>query len=148
GGAILGSIAIAARGYSSPLRQVGGGIAFSLLLAAVGLSPWLIVTLLLMAALGAAGTFFSTTANTTLQLVVPDEMRGRIMGLYTLLLAGMTPPGAMVTAALADIWNIRVALCIEAGICLCGVLIGYWYLRQPGHSTVEPVETVARAQSH
>jgi MFS family permease len=80
-----------------------------------------------MAALGISGTFFSTTANTTVQLHVPDEMRGRVMGLYTLLLAGMTPPGALVTGFLADHWGIGAALMIEAFICLLGVLPAWWY---------------------
>src|SRR5207244_1332828 len=117
-------------GYTSPVRQVWGGIGFALVLAGVGWSSWLGVTLAFMAALGFAGTLFTTTANTTVQLSVPDEMRGRIMGLYTLLLAGMTPPGAMVTGQLADRWNVGVALRIEAVVCLAGVLLGLWYYLQ------------------
>jgi predicted MFS family arabinose efflux permease len=126
-GAIVGSLIIARQGYSSPLRQVAGGVSFSLVLAAIGLSPWAVLTILLMAVLGISGTFFSTTANTTVQLHVPDEMRGRVMGLYTLLLAGMTPPGALVTGFLADRWGIRVALEVEALICLLGLLPTWWY---------------------
>ncbi len=141
-GAIVGSLIIARRGYSSPLRQVGGGIAFSLLLAAIGVSPAVGTTLVLMALLGAAGTFFSTTANTTVQFHVPDEMRGRIMGLYTLLLAGMTPPGAMVTGLLADHWGIQVALLMEAAICFLGVLPAWWYFgwraRSPAMAGASP----------
>lgn len=127
-GAILGAAVVARQGYTSPLRQVGGGVAFAALLLGVGLSPWLVVSVLLLGGLGVAGTLFTTTANTTLQLTVPDDMRGRIMGLYTLLLAGMTPPGAMVTGALSDLWGIRTALGIEAAICLLGVLVAGRYL--------------------
>jgi MFS family permease len=126
-GAIVGSLIIARQGYSSPLRQIAGGIAFSLVLAAIGLSGWAPLTIALMAALGISGTFFSTTANTTVQLHVPDEMRGRVMGLYTLLLAGMTPPGALATGFLADRWGIQVALGVEALICFLGVLPAWWY---------------------
>jgi predicted MFS family arabinose efflux permease len=125
-GAIVGSIIIARRGYSSPLRQVAGGIAFALVLGSIAISPWPALSLALMALLGISGAFFSTTANTTVQLHVPDEMRGRIMGLYTLLLAGMTPPGALVTGFLADRWGIRVALGVEALICFLGVLPAWW----------------------
>jgi MFS family permease len=126
-GAIVGSLIIARQGYSSPLRQIAGGIAFSLVLAAIGLSGWAALTIALMAALGISGTFFATTANTTVQLHVPDEMRGRVMGLYTLLLAGMTPPGALATGFLADRWGIQVALGVEALICFLGVLPAWWY---------------------
>lgn len=127
-GAVAGALVIARLGYTSPYRQIAGGATFSLLLATVGLSPWVGLTLPLLTALGVAGVFFSTTANTTLQLEVPDAMRGRIMGLHTLLAMGMTPPGASFTGFLADRWGIRAALGIEALICLIGVLIGYRYL--------------------
>jgi MFS family permease len=127
-GAVAGALVIARLGYDTPYRQVAGGIAFSLLLAAFALSPWLGLSLLLLPCLGVAGVFFTTTANTTLQLEAPDEMRGRMMGLYTLLLMGMTPPGATITGWLADLWGIRTALALEALICLVGVLVGWRYL--------------------
>ena len=127
-GAVVGALVIARLGYDTPYRQVVGGIVFSLLLAAFALSPWLGLSLLLLAGLGVAGVFFTTTANTTLQLEAPDQMRGRMMGLYTFLLMGMTPPGATVTGWLANLWGIRTALALEALICLVGVLIGWRYL--------------------
>ncbi|HZT06975.1 MAG TPA: MFS transporter [Chloroflexota bacterium] len=126
-GAIVGAVAIARVGYTSPLRQAWGGIGFAVFLAGVGWSSWAGLSLGLIAALGLAGTVFTTTANTTLQLSVPDGMRGRIMGLYTLLLAGMTPPGALVTGLLADRWDVGTALQIEAAVCLVGVVVGLGY---------------------
>jgi MFS family permease len=129
-GAIFGAMAVARVGYTSPVRQVWGGVGFGVILAAIGFSMWLWPTLVLMAALGFAGTVFTTTANTTVQLSVPDAMRGRIMGLYSLLLPGMTPPGAMITGQLADHWNVGLALRVEGFICIVGVLIGLWYYVQ------------------
>jgi MFS family permease len=61
-------------------------------------------------------------------------MRGRIMGLYTLLLAGMTPPGALATGFLADRWGIRMALGVEALICFVGVLPAWWYFSRKDSS--------------
>ncbi len=136
-GAIVGAMIITRFGYKSPVRQVWGGVAFALVLAGVGWSMWPVVTMGLMAALGFASTFFTTTANTTVQMSVPDGMRGRIMGLYTLLLAGMTPPGAMVTGLLAERWDVGVALKVEGLICLLGVLLGLWYYSQ--HRSIRTV---------
>jgi MFS family permease len=127
-GSVLGALGIAHLGYRSPRRQVVGGLAFGVILASIGLSPWLWLSIALMGALGMAGVVFTTTANTTLQLAVPDTMRGRIMGLYTLLLAGMTPPGALATGFLAGLWGIRAAVAIEAIICVAGVLAAFGYL--------------------
>jgi MFS family permease len=95
-----------------------------------------------MAALGFASTVFTTTANTTVQMSVPDGMRGRIMGLYSLLLPGMTPPGAMVTGQLAERWSVGVALQVEGLICLLGVLLGlFYYLRTRGTDPVPATGT-------
>jgi MFS family permease len=142
-GAVVGALAIARLGYDTPYRQMAGGVAFSLLLAAFALSPWLGLSLALLAGLGIAGVFFTTTANTTLQLEAPDEMRGRMMGLYTLLLMGMTPPGATVTGWLANLWGIRTALALEALVCLVGVLVGWRYL-----SRSVPVMSQRDTQTH
>ena len=141
-GAILGAIAVARVGYTTPMRQVWGGVGFAFVLAAVGSSSWVPATLVLMAGLGFASTVFTTTANTTVQMSVPDGMRGRIMGLYSLLLPGMTPPGAMVTGQLAEHWNVGVALQVEGLICFLGVLLGLaYYLRTREAGTVPAVGT-------
>ncbi|MBI4493370.1 MAG: MFS transporter [Chloroflexi bacterium] len=126
-GSLVGALAVARWGRASARRLVGAGIAFSALLAGVGLSPWFALSLALLAALGMAGVVFTTTANTSLQLGVPEAMRGRIMGLYSLLLAGMTPPGATFTGALADSAGIGATLEVEALVCLAGTALGLGY---------------------
>jgi hypothetical protein len=45
----------------------------------------------LLTAMGFAQITFMTACNTTVQITVPDDLRGRIMGLYALVFAGMTP---------------------------------------------------------
>lgn len=126
-GAIVGAVAAAAAGRPTRLGQASVGVAVAVILGGVALSPWVGLTLALMAGMGALTTVFTTSANTALQLRVADDMRGRIMGLYTLIMAGMTPPGAMITGTLADAWGIRVALGIEALICGVGILAGVGY---------------------
>jgi hypothetical protein len=87
---------------------------------------------ILLAGVGMAGVFFTTSANSILQLTVPEHMRGRIMGMYSLLLMGMTPPGAAFTGAIADGWGISIALQVEAVICLLGLAGGLVYLTRMG----------------
>jgi hypothetical protein len=49
------------------------------------------------------------------QITVPDELRGRIMGLYALVFAGMTPIGSLMMGSIAERWGVGVA-CMVGGI--------------------------------
>lgn len=44
---------------------------------------------------------FMAGTNTLLQLRVPDELRGRIMAFFSMMLIGMTPFGALLSGSLA-----------------------------------------------
>jgi membrane associated rhomboid family serine protease len=69
-------------------------------------------TALLLALLGCWQILFSTGCNTTLQLVTPDALRGRVMGLYALVFAGMTPFGSLLVGAIAEHLGVQVACAI------------------------------------
>jgi MFS family permease len=94
---------------------------FSVLLAGVALSPIFVVSCVLLVALGFAGIVFATTANSLLQINVPDELRGRVMSLYMLLFAGSTPIGGLLIGTISGLLGVSVALLICAGLCLLGV---------------------------
>jgi MFS-type transporter involved in bile tolerance (Atg22 family) len=48
------------------------------------------------------------------QITVPDELRGRIMGLYALVFAGMTPIGSLLMGSIAERWGVGAA-CMVGG---------------------------------
>jgi hypothetical protein len=54
----------------------------------------------------------SITANTRLQLLTPDHLRGRVMGIYVLLMGGTTPIGAFLLGELAGHFGTGVALVV------------------------------------
>jgi MFS family permease len=66
-----------------------------------------------LAVLGACQIFFSTGCNTTLQLATPDALRGRVMGLYALAFAGMSPFGALLVGTIAEHAGVRVACAVS-----------------------------------
>lgn len=101
------------------LLLAAGG--FSILLGAVALSPIFVLSAGLLAALGFAGITFATTANTLIQLKVPDELRGRVMGLYMLLFAGTTPIGGLLIGTVSDAVGVPAALLLCAGLCAVGI---------------------------
>jgi MFS family permease len=129
----IGSLAAAitaayARGVTTRRLLIGAG-SFSLLLGAVAISPWFWLSSLLLVALGFAGITFATTANTLLQIHVPDALRGRVMGLYILLFAGSTPIGALLIGALSDGLGVPLALLTCAVLCLLGTCGAFVYRR-------------------
>ncbi|HYB43273.1 MAG TPA: MFS transporter [Candidatus Methylomirabilis sp.] len=72
-------------------------------------------TAALLVVLGCCQILFSTGCNTTLQLDTPDSLRGRVMGLYALAFAGMTPFGSLLVGTIAEHLGVRAACALGGG---------------------------------
>lgn len=128
-GSLVAALWVAyARRTSQTTLFIGASI-FSVVLLLVGLSTWLPLTLVLLVILGFASITFTSTANTRLQLLVPDALRGRVMSLYFLCFAGTTPIGGMLTGVLAGRLGVQPTVLILALICMCGVVGAALYRR-------------------
>ena len=57
---------------------------------------------LVIGLMGFANIFFTTTANSLMQINSDDEFRGRVMSVYSLVFAGSTPIGNMFVGSIAD----------------------------------------------
>ena len=108
---------IAAATVASPtkrgLRMSAGFVAVPLLLLFLAFNTSVAVAWLLSALLGFSGVGAMILTNTTLQGMVPDEMRGRIMSLFTLSILGLSPLGGLVAG-----------YCVEYFGSLPAVLVG------------------------
>lgn len=60
---------------------------------------------------------FFSTSNTTVQTIVPDEMRGRVMGVWSLVFGAMIPLGGLQAGFLADRVGSADTLTIGALVC-------------------------------
>jgi MFS family permease len=89
--------------------------------ATLGLVSHLAAAAALLVVLGGCQIVFSTGCNTTLQLDTPDALRGRVMGLYALANAGMTPFGSLLIGALAERVGVRAACALGGGSGLIAV---------------------------
>ncbi len=116
-GSLCGALWAASRGRADRRLMMTGAVAFAALFLAVAGSSWFGLTLALLAPLGFASLVFSTSSNTLLQLLAPDDLRGRVMSFYTLMMAGTTPIGSLVTGYLASSLGVRTAIGIEALLC-------------------------------
>jgi MFS family permease len=73
---------------------------------------------------GAASIAFLTAGNSTIQLVAPPQMRGRVTGLWTTAFIGSTPIGAVVVGVIAHFYGGRGALAAGLVGCVVAVMAG------------------------
>src|SRR5437763_16783078 len=112
-----------------------GSLAFCVFEIFFAISHLYLLSLLLIACVGFAQIAFSATANTTLQTVAPDHLRGRVMSVYMLVFAGSIPFGNLFIGGLAHLLGAPVALLIGAGFSLAAALTG-WILRKPAEKSL------------
>jgi MFS family permease len=107
----LASALMIAYGQRPTLRLllVGAGV-FGVALVLLSLSRSLPVSLILMVVLGWGVIAIAATTNTLIQLTVPDELRGRVMSVYTTVFAGSTPLGGLFAGAVAAVAGVPAAL--------------------------------------
>ena len=134
-GAMAGALAVAAlAGGRPPLGMVvGPARAAAGLLLLLSTARHFGTTAAVLVALGFAQIVFMTSCNTTVQIAVPDELRGRVMGLYALVFAGMTPIGALIMGTVAEHWGVSRACAVggSAGLVLILALTIGWRRRHP-----------------
>lgn len=114
-GSIAGALVNGHRGRTGPRLIAGGALAFGISALLAAAMPSLALEIVMLALLGAASVTFAATVNSTLQLAVSPEMRGRVMALYSVVFLGSTPIGAPLTGWLAQNYDPRVAL-VLAGV--------------------------------
>jgi MFS family permease len=104
GGALIGAFGLAS--FKQIPHQgallLSSGLLFSTALIAFSLSPAFTLGLVLLFVAGVTSTVFSTVIATFIQLSVPNELRGRVMSLYTVTLIGLPSLGAMGSGAVAE----------------------------------------------
>jgi MFS family permease len=114
-GSIAGALVNGAHGRTGPRLIAAGALAFGVSALLSALMPTLALEVPVLALLGAAAVTFAATINSTLQLAVSPEMRGRVMALYSVVFLGSTPIGAPLVGWLSEAYDPRVALLL-AGI--------------------------------
>jgi predicted MFS family arabinose efflux permease len=78
----------------------------------------------------------SSTAsiNTAIQSMIPDVLRGRIMSLFTTMLIGTAPIGALIAGALAKYFGPQKTVVCMASVCL---IAAFWFFRSLPQITTE-----------
>ncbi|MDI6773324.1 MAG: MFS transporter [bacterium] len=125
-GATVGVLALASSRPKSPGNVILGTQAgFVVLLAAFAMSSNYAMSLVLMVVLSGAMTSYLSSTNTTIQSIVPDGLRGRVMSLYILAFFGTAPLGGLLMGSLASALGAPVAVLSGAAVC-AGAALAAW----------------------
>ena len=103
-GALVATMALAAR---HGVRGLGrwvmfAAIGFGASLTLFSFSHWFWLSLLLVMPAGFSMILQMASSNTLIQTMVPDELRGRVMAVYSMMFMGMAPFGALLSGAIAQ----------------------------------------------
>jgi MFS family permease len=131
-GAFIGALVVATYGHLfTPRRLALGGVwLFSAALFALSLSRNFYIALAFLFVAGFGMLMFFSTSNTVLQTIVPDEMRGRVMGVWSLVFGAMIPLGSLEAGAVAHWLSTSFALAFGANICAASALVTLFVIRR------------------
>ncbi|GAB1403998.1 MFS transporter [Lentimicrobium sp.] len=127
-GALTGAFFLASRQSLSSIPNIifVSACMFSIGLVSFSLSSSLIFSLLILSITGFGMVVEFASSNTIIQTVVDDNMRGRVMALYSMSFLGITPLGSLLTGALAEWIGAPLTLTITGSICLIAALWFYY----------------------
>jgi MFS family permease len=148
-GALISALTVASVGHKvAPRKFIYGGIAlfvFSVFIFAISSSPFL--SMLCLVGIGMGLIAFFATANASLQNRVPNNLRGRVMGLYAVVFQGFFPFGSLGMGFAANWIGVRTA--VAGGACVCGIAGAsvYTIMKRKKESSKDGAKQVFESQS-
>ena len=136
-GSLVAALMLAFRGKPRASRIASGAVILGLASMAMAATNVYAVALVLMILIGYGGISMAATANATIQLAVPDQLRGRVMSVYTTIFASSAPIGGLLMGAIASGFGPAVAIGIGGVLSgLVGLAAGAWLRGQRASAPV------------
>ena len=140
-GALLGAISSGIRFASK--RPLSSSFAF-LVSTGIGLGLYtvggsLIVALIGLMLVGLGSIGFLATANASVQLLAPHAVRGRIIGIWITVNAGLMPIGSLVFGRVAEFYGLQLISIIGAVGCIIVALLFAMVLKSSLRQEIRPV---------
>ncbi len=125
-GSIIGTSIVAylstRPGRGRRLNQVN--LIFPLTLLAFALSKSYSLSLFTLVLVGISFIPQLSLCNMLIQSIIPDEIRGRVMSIYSLVIFGTFPLGALIAGSIAEVLGAPLAIAISAGVVIViGLLV-------------------------
>jgi len=124
-GALAGALALARRGNIRGLGKiiVAATVAFGAGLILFAGSRLLWLSMVILSAVEFSWMVLIAAANTILQSLAADQMRGRVMSIFSMMLVGMAPFGSLLSGALADLIGAPATVIMNGCFCMLGGLL-------------------------
>src|SRR5574341_732776 len=110
-GAVIGSSLYLAVGQQPHQGRIlfSSAILYGIAFALFGISPSFVISLMLMTLVGMTDTVWGASRGTILQMITPDQFRGRVMGIFQLSNRGLHPLGQVESGILIPLIGAREA---------------------------------------
>jgi MFS family permease len=145
-GSLVAALGIAFSGRSRPAVVPLGALVLGLALIVTSLVGAYGPTLVALGFVGLGAIGMAATANTTVQLAAPDELRGRVVSVYTTVFVGSTPIGGLLIGWLASSFGVDVSLVVAGTACvLAGTVSLAWLRRIRGADLLRPAKVAPAA---
>lgn len=96
----------------------GGFVAYGTSLAGLGLAPWFPLALVAAVGLGLSDSLQGITRNAIIQILSPDEFRGRVQSLRSMMILGGSSIGQGILGGLASVMGPAAALASAGAFCI------------------------------
>lgn len=118
-GALAGSLLVASLGHYRGRGRllVAATLLFPVFIGAFAFSRSFALCCLWLGAIGLGFVIQTSLLTTSLQNLVPDLLRGRVMAVYGLALFGTTPFASLFAGATAQAWGLPASLLVSAVLC-------------------------------
>lgn len=126
-GALIASLMIASLGASAKRGRMLtiGSFLFPVLVIVFSFIRSVPLALLVLLGVGWAFSILNILANSLVQHIVPDHLRGRVMSIYALIFLGMMPLGSMLGGLLAEAYGTPFAVLASASVALMFAIVLY-----------------------
>jgi MFS family permease len=127
-GSLISALIIAAQAGRAKRGRLWTIGSFAMPVCMLVMSYWrtLTISLIMMALIGWAFIMMLNSTNALVQSMAPDNMRGRVMGVYTLVLFGSSPIGSIISGWLAEAIGEPNTLAVISLVLLVFSAIVWW----------------------
>ena len=130
-GSLSGALLAARRGVVRNRLVVLAALAFGLAEVALGLMPTYLAFAVWTPLIGLTALTMITAANTTIQLSVSPELRGRVMALYMMIFMGGTPIGSPIVGWIGEQFGARWTLVGGGAVTIVGTALAAAVFSRP-----------------